>query len=119
MKLPLATALTYRTLDGCKHFDVLRYRGGSILRHFPPHFVHSVILGLVANSVAVMLTHTLTDLVPISVRSVSQRRVLAGLINCLVGFVCFFIVYLLTGFVPMGYVSGTEPLFSWFKPECT
>lgn len=90
---------------------LLRLRGGATLATplLPPHFGHSVLLGLCANTAAIMLLQELR-----SRRAAACPRWQALLHDSLCTFAAYLIVFLLTGFMPMGYIAGSQPL-SWFK----
>ena len=98
----------------------LRLRGGAPTR---PAFVHGVVLGLVANSAAIGLSLALTLPTeerdgapnPYAVLPRGLARVLIPVALCMVtSYVAYFVVYLLTGFVPMGFVPGAQPALGAF-----
>ena len=120
----------------------LALRGGQLTR---PDYVHSVLLGLLANTVAVHLCTLITGeggraLITALKRaraapagaaqhgaehertrssSLLRRRVLepaARHLACLLAcFLAYLLTYQLTGFVPMGYVVGSRPRLSVFE----
>ena len=121
--------------------SALSLRGGQLSR---PDYVHSVLLGLLANTVAVHLCTLITgeggraliDLIRARAApggadphgadqhgaarsSVLRRRVLepaARHLACLLAcFLAYLLTYQLTGFVPMGYVVGTKPRLTIFE----
>ena len=102
--------------------------GGDLPRD---EFVHSVLLGLLANSLAMHLCTIGTDWLCARVRPHASsssddsrgqllRRlsssVLWHLATLAAGFVTYLLVFRLTGFVPMGYVMGTRPAIPLFEP---
>ena len=120
--------------------SALSLRGGQLSR---PDYVHSVLLGLLANTVAVHLCTLITgeggraliDLIRARAApagadphgaarsSVLRRRVLepaARHLACLLAcFLAYLLTYQLTGFVPMGYVVGTKPRLTIFEAPPT
>ncbi|KAL1511506.1 hypothetical protein AB1Y20_006303 [Prymnesium parvum] len=92
----------------------LRLRGGANAMELPPHFAHSVVLGLLANSAAVVLAHNLHGALEAAGLS-SPRRLALAVVHAATVFVSFFAVFLLTGFVPMGYVPGATPWLPLFR----
>ena len=103
----------------------LRLRGGAPTR---PAFVHGVVLGLVANSAAIGLSLALTLPTeerdgapnPYAVLPRGLARVLIPVALCMVtSYVAYFVVYLLTGFVPMGFVPGAQPALGAFAPPAS
>ena len=106
----------------------LALRGGQLSR---PDFVHSVLLGLLANTAAVHLCTLMTGALTARPATVGDhndhrrthsslaRRVLepaARHLACLlVCFLAYLLTYQLTGFVPMGYVVGTKPRLTIFE----
>jgi hypothetical protein len=119
----------------------LALRGGQLSR---PDYVHSVLLGLLANTVAVHLCTLITgeggraliDLIrsraaPVGGEqrgadqhgaarsSLLRRRVLepaARHLACLLAcFLAYLLTYHLTGFVPMGWVVGSKPRLTIFE----
>ena len=120
----------------------LALRGGQLTR---PDYVHSVLLGLLANTVAVHLCTLITGeggraLITALKRaraapagaaqhgaehertrssSLLRRRVLepaARHLACLLAcFLAYLLTYQLTGFVPMGYVVGSRPRLAVFE----
>ena len=83
----------------------------------PPQFVHAVLLGLIANTAAVVIGDALSASHSFSEPKMPlARRASHYAQNCVAMFMGFFVVYLLTGFVPMGYVPGANPLLSGFRP---
>ena len=108
-RLPMVVApVLIRTaaVSGGRASALLLRGGGNSTAALPPNFVHAVLLGLVANTVGVMMGNTL------SVTSVSTP--LHVLQNAAALFFSFLLMYFLTGFVPMGFVPGTVPLLSIF-----
>lgn len=95
-------------------FPALRIRGGSYTNVLPPHFVHAVLLGLFANSLAeVMAAMLLSVLEPFTNQS-SMRPVRVYTCKLFAVFTSYLAVFILTGFVPMGYVPGAKPLLPIF-----
>ena len=103
----------------------LRLRGGAPTR---PAFVHGVVLGLVANSAAIGLSLALTLPTeerdgapnPYAVLPRGLARVLIPVALCMVtSYVAYFAVYLLTCFVPMGFVPGAQPAVGAFAPPAS
>ena len=117
----------------------LALRGGQLSR---PDYVHSVLLGLLANTVAVHLCTLITGeggraligllrarAPPAGAEEhgaeqhaggrLLRRRVLetaARHLACLIAcFLAYLLTYELTGFVPMGYVVGTRPRLAIFE----
>ena len=117
----------------------LALRGGQLS---PPNYVHSVLLGLLANTVAVHLCTLITGeggraligllrarAAPAGAEEhgaeqhaggrLLRRRVLetaARHLACLIAcFLAYLLTYELTGFVPMGYVVGTRPRLAIFE----
>ena len=92
----------------------------------------SVLLGLLANSLAMHLTTCGTDWLCTCVSRAHERnygdgarhqllRQLSGsllwhLATLAAGFVAYLLVFRLTGFVPMGYVLGNQPAIPLFAP---
>ena len=101
--------------------------GGELSR---AEFVHSVLLGLVANSIAMHLCTLSTDWLCSCVRPATSddggsrgqllRRLSSSalwhLATLVAGFVAYLVVFRLTGFVPMGYVMGNKPAIPLFEP---
>lgn len=96
--------------------QLLQLRGGGAADSLPPDFVHAVLLGLLANSVAVVLGTSLSAEHPPPGCKPLQRAAACARSFCAM-FFGFFAVFVLTGFVPMGYVPGASPLLPLFSPE--
>ena len=90
---------------------MLRGGGGNSTSMLPPNFGHAVLLGLVANTVGVMMCSMLSV-----TRATTPLHVLQ---NFAALFFSFLLMYFLTGFVPMGYVPGSAPLMSVFASQTT
>ena len=87
---------------------------------------HSVLLGLIANSVAVLLSSAAME--TLTARAAQHDTARSRLRTCaevlvrylavlLVTFSAYLIVFHLTGFVPMGYVLPARPLLPSFIPK--
>lgn len=87
---------------------LLDLRGGASLV-VPSHFWHAVVLGLVANTAAVLLTKVLAT-PPANANPFRENVHIA-----LGVFAAYFIVWLMTGFVPMGYVADSSPIIWLFS----
>ena len=84
--------------------------------------------GRVANSAAIGLSLALTLPTeerdgapnPYAVLPRGLARVLVPVALCMVtSYVAYFVVYLLTGFVPMGFVPGAQPAVGAFAPPAS
>ena len=93
-----------------------------------PEFVHSVLLGLVANTVAMQLCTVASTRIcarlPSSDEPRSQLRTLSDtllwhLATFVAGFAAYLLVFRLTGFVPMGFVVGSTPAIPVFQPPAS
>ena len=107
--------------------SLARLRGGAVAHE---HFVHAVVLGLVANSFAVVLCTACDRINASALRRVTAeapvlsrlgttgtavlRHVLGPAVKLLAAFAAYYVVYVATGFVPMGFVAGSSPLLKSF-----
>ena len=78
--------------------------------------LHSVLLSLVSNAMAVAVSSILTDeSLRHSPLSRAHRWGHLLLRAFVVAMVAYAVVYACTGFVPMGYVQGSAPLLGFFS----
>jgi len=107
--------------------QLARLRGGAVAHE---HFVHAVVLGLVANSFAVVLCTACDRINASALRRVTAeapvlsrlgttgtavlRHVLGPALKLLAAFAAYYMVYVATGFVPMGFIAGSSPLLKSF-----
>lgn len=96
-----STAKAVRSLD-------LKLRGGATLQ-LPDTFVHSVVLGLVANSAAIIACNDLY-----LQRDGKRPLWYIYLHNMVVTFGVYMLIFFFTGFVPMGYVPNAKPIIKTF-----
>jgi hypothetical protein len=85
--------------------QVLMLRGGDAAA--------SGLVSIAANTLAMCLLTALMQ-TPIGKRECDRRQELIR--TAVFGFLAYTMVYLICGFVPMGYVSGSRPLLSWLTP---
>jgi len=96
-----------------------RLRGGTVVMGISRReFFHSVLLALVSNTAAVMLQAAVTDSLKrtSATQTHTGSRILLALANTAITFLAYLLVFALTGFVPMGYVTSAAPLLSAFRP---
>lgn len=94
---------------------LLSMRGGSVPLGASTQLsvLHSVLLGLLANAFADTLVSTLVE--PFQHHAASRPVRFYGC-RCLAVLLSFYAIFLLTGYVPMGYVEGANPVLSFFTP---
>ena len=88
----------------------LRGGGGDFFLTLPPAFTHTVVLGLVTNSLAILICN---EFLISKNCGLPLWRVYAH--NLLVTYVAYIAIFFLTGFLPMGYVPGAKPLVKLFE----
>ena len=85
----------------------LRFRGGGVA-------VNAALVSVSANALGLMLYGAAKHALALDRRRGSRQvnyLMMTALEAALCGFAAYFVVYLLCGFVPMGFVEGSKPIF--------
>lgn len=88
-----------------------------------PEITHGVVYGLLANAAAFHLMRSIELILAAEkkrrqregIRSSLEHALIRHSLAILLGFLSYYLIYALTGFVPMGFVSGAKPLIPFFK----
>ena len=116
-----------------KLLPVVGIRGGARTERMIPflsrnEFNHQVMYSILANTVAYHLMRSIELLIAAERRKrikagivlTSQQKIVLAITRhgtaLLLGFFSYLIVYILTGFVPMGFVFGSDAIIDRFEP---